>query len=143
MGSTSFTIDRYDRSPLEFEGVLMVESDGLDLSVAKAVATKSDGSESPQPRYRIRVYKESQRDFVLELAILAGDSVLFQTADIAESVCVIEELLCLLHQDAMDGLLDTVPVQATEKGLLNHRLEANLDRQTVLVLQQLNDKVAT
>lgn len=133
VATTSFTIDRCDRSPVEFEGVLLVESDGIQDSSPQGV----------EARYRVRVYQEAHRQFVLEIAIVAGDTILFQTADFAESVAVIDELLCLLHQDAMDGLPENTSFEVENKRVLSQRLEADLDHQSVFVLQRLAELVTS
>ena len=126
--ATLFAIDRHERSPLEFQGALLVESDGYTNSNLQA----------NEPHYRVRVYKETKRDFVLEIAIVANDKVVFQTADFAESPAAIDELLCLSHEDAMNGIAGYIRQHVTETKLLGERLEMDLDHQSVFVLQQLS-----
>lgn len=125
--ATSFMIDRHERSPLEFEGALLFETDGSELT----------GDQTELPRYRIRVYQELCRDFVLEVAVVADNKVIFQTADFAQSVNEVDELLCLVHGDVMDGLSDSVQAEAAELQLLDKRLEASLDRLSNHVVERL------
>jgi len=125
--ATSFTIDRHERSPLEFEGELLFESDGSEAT----------GYQAGEPRYRIRVYCESHRDFVLEIALVADDRVMFQTAEFTQSVAEVDDLLCLVHKDAMNGLADSGQLDASRKKTLDQSLEAELCRLSIQVVERL------
>ena len=128
----SFMLDRYERSPLEFRGSLMCEFDDHPAAVEP----------SAEARYRIRVYREFQRDYVLEVAVLSGTSVLFQTADFAENVQEIDDLLCLLHHDAMQGLEKVRIAETEDRKALSKRLENQLTLMSVQLLKRLDEVVA-
>lgn len=132
----SFMLERFERSPLEFQGTLLFE---LDDHVAVA-------SDSPQrleeARYRIQIYSEFERDYVFAAAILINDEILFQTADFAESVLEIDDLLCLLHHDAMQGLTEACKTESNERKTLSKRLETQLAQMSVEVLKRLDELVA-
>lgn len=123
---TSYVISRYERSPLEFEGLLVAEHLGWS-------------PESTEPQYRIRVYQEASGHYVLEMAIVVEGTVVLQLADFAESLTEVDDLLCLLHEDTMDGFAELTEMDEAKVGLLDKRLEAELDRQSILVMKQLNE----
>ncbi len=127
--TTSFKIDRYERSPLEFEGSLLFESDCCDLPDYQA----------GDSRYRVRVYHEAGRDFVLEVGLVDDVSVLFQTADFAESIAEVDDLLCLVHEDAMDGLVDSGQFDASQRKAIGHRLETQLCRLSTRIVERITD----
>ena len=113
--ATSFTTDRYGYSSLEFEGELLFESDGCELAAFQA----------GELGYRIRVYRELCRDRVLEVA---GDNILFETADFSQSVVEVDDVLCFVHDDAMVWLAEGRQPDATRKNTLCKSLEAQLCR---------------
>lgn len=128
----SFTIARYERSPLEFKGSVLLELEDLQPPQEGVSET----------HYRVKVYREFQRDYVLEIAVVADGKELFQTADFADSVQEIDDLLCLLHHDAMDGLWCVSKAEPADRKILSKRLEDQLDRISLQVLQRLSELVA-
>lgn len=125
--AVALTFDRNDRSPLEFEGELLLEVDGKELP----------GFIEGEARYRLQVYRELHRAFVLKVMVIVDDSVIYQTAEFAESAEEVDELMCLLHADVMDGLTDSGKIDATEEEQVGKRLEAELGRLSLQVVERL------
>lgn len=124
---TSFLIDRYERSPLEFEGELQFE---IDFSQLSPVTPE-------QPRYRVRIYRELHRDFVVEVLVVANDTIVFQTADFAQSADEVDDLLCLVHDDAMDELAVNLQLEATQANITSKNLETQLHQLSTQVAERL------